>query len=74
MFFKGASCRLGCSIYIDDQVRSLKEVCLEVLAYADDVAIICKNRQELDKVIVLLKNWTTTNEIAVNKKKREESL
>ena len=56
------------NIYIDHLVRSLKEVSFEVLAYADDLAVICKNRQELDKVIDLLENWATTNEIAVNKK------
>ena len=57
------------NIYIDDLVRSLKEVSFEALAYADDVAVICKNRQELDKVIDLLESWAITNEIAVNKKK-----
>ena len=57
------------NIYIDDLVRSLKEVSFEALAYADDVAVICKNRQELDKVIDLFESWAITNEIAVNKKK-----
>lgn len=57
------------NIYIDDLVRSLKEVSFEILAYADDLAVICKNKQELDKVIDILENWATTNEIAVNKKK-----
>jgi hypothetical protein len=57
------------NIYIDDLVRSLKDVSYEVLAYADDIAVICKNKQELDKVIDLLEKWATENEIAVNKKK-----
>ena len=57
------------NIYIDDLVRSLKSVSFEVLAYADDLAVICKNKQELDKVIECLGNWATVNEIEVNKKK-----
>ena len=57
------------NIYIDDLVRSLKDVSFEVLAYADDLAVICKNKEELDKVIDCLENWATTNEIDVNKKK-----
>lgn len=57
------------NIYIDDLVRSLKEVSFEVLAYADDLAVICKNKHELDGVIDLLERWATDNEIAVNKKK-----
>ena len=52
------------NIYIDDLVRSLKEVGFEVLAYTDDEAFICKNRQELDKLIDLQENWATTNGIS----------
>ena len=57
------------NIYIDDLVTSLKTVSFEVLAYADDLAVICKNKAELNKVIDLLEGWATSNEIAVNRKK-----
>jgi len=35
----------------------------------DDIVVICRNREELDKVIDLLEKWSNVNEIAVNKKK-----
>ncbi len=57
------------NIYIDDLVRSLKDISFDVLAYADDIAVICRNREELDKVIDLLEESSNVNEIAVNKKK-----
>ena len=69
VFYKEIYCQLAYSLYIDNLVISLKEVSFEILAYADDLAFICKNKHELDKVIELLENWATTNEIAVNKKK-----
>jgi len=62
------------NIYIDDLVRSLKDISFDVLAYADDIAVICRNREELDKVIDLLKKWSNVNEIAVNKKKRDPGI
>ena len=57
------------NIYIDDLVRSLKDISFDVLAYADHIDVICRNREEFDKVIVLLEEWSNVNEIAVNKKK-----
>ena len=43
------------NIYIDDLIRELKDISFEVLAYADDIAVICRNKAELDKVIDKLK-------------------
>jgi len=57
------------NIFIDDLVRSLNDISFDVLAYADDMAMICRNREELDKVIDLLEEWSNLNGIAVNKKK-----
>jgi len=57
------------NIYIDDLIRSLKDISFDVLAYAYDIAMICRNSAELDKVIDLLEEWSNVNEIAVNKKK-----
>jgi hypothetical protein len=56
------------NIYIDDLITSLKDISFDVLAYADDIAVICRNREELEKVIDLLEEWSNVNEIAVNKK------
>jgi len=57
------------NIYIDNLVGSLKDISFDVLAYADDIAVICRNREELDKLIDLLEEWSNLNEIVVNKKK-----
>ena len=55
--------------YIDDLIRELNEVCFEALAYADDIALICKNEDELLKSMDILERWSNNNDIAVNKKK-----
>ncbi len=47
----------------------MKNISFDVLTNADDIAVICRNRAELDKVIDLLEEWSNVNEIAVNKKK-----
>jgi hypothetical protein len=57
------------NIYIDDLICDLKTKAFEVLAYADDIAVICRNKEELDRVIDALEKWSLENEIAVNKKK-----
>ncbi len=36
------------NIYIDYLVSSLKDVSFELLAYADDIEVICKNKEELN--------------------------
>ena len=57
------------NIYIDDLIRDLKSTSFEVLAYADDLAVICRNKEELNLVIDKLEEWSRVNEIAVNPKK-----
>lgn len=42
---------------------------MEILAYADDLAIICRDEKELLKVMSILDEWTMENKILVNKKK-----
>lgn len=56
------------NIYIDDLVVSLKENAFDVLAYADDIAIIA-DRYQLDKCIDILDEWSLNNGIAINRKK-----
>jgi hypothetical protein len=36
---------------------------------ADDLAVICRNKEELNIAINRLEEWSRANEIAVNKKK-----
>ena len=57
------------NIYIDDLIRDLENKAFEVLGYADDLAIICKSKKELDIVIDALELWSIENGIEVNKKK-----
>ncbi len=44
------------NIYINYLVVELGDYSFEVLAYADDLAIICNNRKQLDDAIILLTN------------------
>jgi hypothetical protein len=39
------------NIYIPDLVEALGEIALEILAYADDMAVICRNEKELTPII-----------------------
>ena len=55
--------------YVDDLICDLKNVAFKVLVYAEDLAVICKNKIELDLVIYRLNIWSELNEIAINKKK-----
>ena len=57
------------NIYIDGLVRELGNTCFEVLAYADDLAVICSSETELEKAIDVLMKWTEENGMQVNHKK-----
>jgi hypothetical protein len=58
------------NIYIDSLIEQLVGVgAFEVLAYADDIAIICRDEDELNKVIDTLDKWSSENDIMINKKK-----
>jgi hypothetical protein len=50
---------LAFNIYIDD----IFKVSSETLAYADELAIVCKNKNELDNLIDLLEIWAVDYEI-----------
>ena len=34
------------NIYINDLIEEIDKISFEILAYADDIAIICKNKKE----------------------------
>lgn len=58
------------NIYIDSLIEQLVGAgAFEVLAYADDIAIICRDEDELNKVIDTLDKWSLENDILINKKK-----
>ena len=41
----------------------------EILAYADDIAIICKSKDELLKAMDIIDKWCLKNDVRINKKK-----
>jgi hypothetical protein len=58
------------NIYIDSLIEALeKEGIFEVLAYADDLAVICSDEEELLRAMDVLDKWSMENEIMINKKK-----
>jgi hypothetical protein len=57
------------NVYIDDLIRKLKKECFEVLAYADDIAVICTGEAQLSNAFVILDEWCKANSMVVNKTK-----
>ena len=57
------------NIYINDLIAEIDKKCFEILAYADDIAIICKDLKELNIAMDLVENWGKSNKVIVNKKK-----
>ena len=57
------------NLYINDLIIELDNTAFEVLAYADDLCVICENRNKLIRVIKNIDKWCNNNGISVNKKK-----
>ena len=57
------------NIYINDLIKEIDENAFEVLAYADDIAVICKNKNELLNVMNIIDKWAINNDVLINKKK-----
>jgi hypothetical protein len=57
------------NLFINDLVVDLEANAFEILAFADDLAVICRSRAELLKVMAIIESWSLENEIKVNKKK-----
>jgi hypothetical protein len=57
------------NIFIDDLIRSLGGKIFEVLAYADDIAVICMKESDLEMVIKELDLWAKKNKMVINHKK-----
>jgi hypothetical protein len=56
-------------IFVDDLIEKLSGICFEVLAYADDLAVMCESEEELMKVVSFIEDWCQINGIKINYKK-----
>ena len=56
-------------LYINDLIIELNKNAYEVLAYADDLAIIVEGRNSLSNIFNILEKWSKLNGIKVNKNK-----
>jgi len=57
------------NLYINDMVEDLSKSTFDTLAYADDIAVICEDKQQLDNSISIVEQWSKRNLININKKK-----
>ena len=56
-------------LYINDLINELDLNAFDVLAYADDLCVLCEGRSQLINVINIIDKWSTLNKIKVNKLK-----
>lgn len=45
------------NIYINDLITKIDSIAFEILANADDIAVICKNKLELLNVMNIVQDW-----------------
>ena len=57
-------------IYINDLIKDLNCIAFEILAYADDLCVLCLDKNELIRLIKRIDLWSKENGINVNRKKR----
>ena len=57
------------NVFIDDLVRKLGAECFEVLAYADDIAVIYIGEAQQERAFDILDEWARANSMVVNKSK-----
>ena len=57
------------NLYLNDLVIEINKKAFEILAYADDLCILCRDRCELERIFKVIDNWTKLNGIMVNKNK-----
>jgi len=57
------------NVFIDDLIRKLGVECFEVLAYADDIAVISIGEAQLERAFDILDEWARANSMVVNKLK-----
>jgi hypothetical protein len=57
------------NLYINDLIEELNSTCYDVLAYADDIAVICQSDSELHSAIQKIESWCKRNNFGINYKK-----
>ena len=57
------------NLYINDLINELNQNSYEILAYADDLCILCEGINQLLNVLNKIEKWSILNGINVNKKK-----
>jgi len=55
--------------FINELIVKLKTKCYELFVYANDLAVICYSREQLEISMEILENWFRLNQVEVNKKK-----
>ena len=56
-------------LYINDLINELDNNSFDVLAYADDLCVLCDGKNQLMNVLKIIDKWTELNDIKVNKSK-----
>ena len=57
------------NLYINDLIKELHQNSYEILAYADDLYILCEGINQLLNIFKKTERWSELNGIKVNKKK-----
>jgi len=57
------------NLYINDLINEIDKHAFDILAYADDLAIICEGKNQLINIFNIIEKWTKNNGIMVNKNK-----
>ena len=55
------------NLYINDLIEKIKKVAFEVLAYADDIAILCSCEKEINLLIDVVERWAEENKFIKKK-------
>ena len=69
MYFKEVYYLQFYLIYINDLIEDLDYIAFEILAYADDLCVLCQDKNELLRAIKRIDKWSKENGINVNRKK-----
>ena len=56
-------------LYINDLINELDNNSFNVLAYADDLCVLCDGKNQLINVLKIIDKWTELNDIKENKLK-----
>ena len=57
------------NIYVNDLIEDLDYIAFEILAYADDLCVLCQDKNELLRAIKRIDKWSKENSINVNRQK-----